>query len=270
MGCYRDTTRVVALFNHAMKLRQILFAFVALATLGAGRVWAAPQAVTATPGAAASPAQPVLDDDGPPRLSLPTESDRAVWKNPGFRFGLGLVYSRYFGIDGPPSGTFIGPTIRLGLRLDERWSLMGSLQYLFARSGPMMGVRYAGTIEPTWHATEHLSLTVGIGFGGLVTSSNRVDPAPKSGSLDTSYTFPNAQTPLAGCNGVGVTGLLRADWMMVLGPRASTGVALETDAQWTGCVDDSGNVESDTARPIVRRQWWGHAGGSLAWVILWR
>jgi hypothetical protein len=73
------------------------------------------------------------------------------------------------------------------------------------------------------------------------------------------------------CNGAGVTGLLRADWMMVLGPRSSTGFALETDAQWTGCVDDSaGAVEPDTATPIVRRQWWGHFAGSLAWVILWR
>ena len=255
-----------------MKLRQVLFASVLAATvLVAGAARATTDALnTVMPAGVATAPVPTADDDGEPRLSLPTEADRAVWKKPGFRFGLGLLYSRFFGIQGPPNGQFIGPTIRLGLRLDDRWSLMGSLQYLFARSGPMAGVRYAGTIEPTWHATERLSLAVGIGFGGLVISSNRPDPAPLASSLDTSYTFPNARTPLPNCEGVGVTGLLRADYMIVIGPRAATGFALETDAQWTGCVDDSGTVEPDTATPIVRRQWWGHVGGSLAWVILWR
>jgi len=38
----------------------------------------------------------------------------------------------------------------------------------------------------------------------------------------------------------------------------------------TGCVDDTGNLDPDTATPIVRRQWWAHFGTSLAWVILWR
>ena len=55
---------------------------------------------------------------------------------------------------------------------------MGSFQYLFAfGKGGMGGVRYAGTIEPTWHATEHFSLGVGIGFGGLVEpNSGRPNP----------------------------------------------------------------------------------------------
>jgi len=256
-----------------MKLRQIFFALVlAWSALVAGSVRAAPgPANSVMPTGVATAPVPAADDDGEPSFSLPTESDRAVWKKPGFRFGLGLLYSRFFGIHGPPNGAFIGPTVRLGIRLDDSWSLMGSLQYLFARSGPMTGVRYGGTIEPTWHATEHLSLAVGIGFGGLVvSSSSRADPPPLATSLDTSYTFPNARTPMQSCNGSGVTGLLRADWMMVLGPRSSTGFALETDAQWTACVDDTGTVEPDTATSIVRRQWWGHFGGSLAWVILWR
>jgi len=275
---------MVALSDHTMKLRQILFASVLAANpLVAGRVLAAASATSslAPPGttSALAPASgptvfapSAADDEGPPRLSLPTESDRAAWKKPGFRFGLGLAYARFVGINGPPSGQFIGPTIRFGIRLDEGWSLMGSFQYLFASGkGGMGGLRYAGTIEPTWHATEHLSLAVGIGFGGLVEpSSGRPDPDPKSSTLDASYTFPNARTPLSSCDGVGVTGLLRAEWLFVLGPRSSTGVALETDGQWTACVDDTGTVEPDTASAIVRRQWWSHIGGSLAWVILWR
>ena len=217
-------------------------------------------------------ATPVFDEDPPPRLSLPTESDRELWKKPGFRFGLGLVYGRLYGIGGAPNASLIGPTIRAGVRLDAQWSLLGSLQYLYATAGGgMQGLRFAGTLEPTWHATEHLSLAAGIGFGGIVeANSTRTNPDPQSSTLTSSYTFPDAKTPIPNCSGVGVAGLLRAQWMMVMGPRSSTGLALQMDGQWTGCVDDSGRLEPDTATPIVRRQWWPHLGGSLTWEVQWR
>jgi hypothetical protein len=216
---------------------------------------------------------PIFDEDAPPRLSLPTESDRALWEKPGFSFGLGLAYGRLVGIHGAPSGQLIGPTIRGGVRLDEAWSLMGSLSYLYALgSGTVMqGLRFAGTLEPTWHATHHLSFAIGLGFGGIVEpSTSRPNPDPQPSTLDTSYTFPDARTPLPSCNGVGVAGLLRAEWTVVMGPRSATGLLLQMDGQWTGCVDDTGRVEPDTATPIVRRQWWPQLGGSLTWEILWR
>lgn len=230
----------------------------------------APLAVA--PVAAAPVAVAPVDDDPPPRLSLPTESDRQIWKTPGLRFGLGLVYGRLWGIGGPPDGHLFGPTIRLGLRLDDAWSVMGSLQYLYAmHSGGMRGIRFAGTIAPTWHVSEHFALAAGIGYGGIVEpNGSRTNPDPQPSTLDSSYTFPDAKTPLPACNGVGVTGLLRAEWMMVLGPRSTTGFAVQIDGQWTGCVDDTGRVEPDTATPIVRRQWWPQVGGSLGWEILWR
>jgi hypothetical protein len=217
-------------------------------------------------------AAPILDEDAPPRLSLPTESDRALWRKPGFRFGLGVAYGHFYGIGGPPNYALIGPTIRAGLRLDDAWSLMSSLQYLYATGGNgMKGVRFAGTVEPTWHATVHLSLAAGIGFGGIIESgSTRTNPDPQPSTLDSSYTFPNASTPMPNCNGVGVAGLLRGQWLWVMGPRSSTGLALQLDGQWTGCVDDSGRLEPDSATPIVRRQWWPHLGGSLTWEIEWR
>lgn len=223
--------------------------------------------------APALPATPVFDEDAPPRFSLPTESDRALWKKPGFRFGLGLVLGRLYGIGGPPNGDLIGPTIRMGLRLDEAWSLMGSLEYLYARGSgtAMQGLRFAGTVEPTWHATEHFALALGLGFGGIVEpGTSRPNPDPQPSTLDTSYTFPNAKQPLPSCNGVGVAGLLRGEWTWVMGPRSATGLLLQGDGQWTGCSDDTGRVEPDTATPIVRRQWWPHLGGSLTWEILWR
>jgi hypothetical protein len=257
--------------------RYFISALVLLALTRAGGATAAgPQATAGLPmvpvqGLPAGPT-PVFDEDPPPRLSLPTESDKELWKKPGFRFGLGLVYGRLYGIGGPPNANLIGPTIRAGVRLDEAWSLLGSLQYLYATGGGgLQGLRFAGTIEPTWHATAHLSLAAGIGFGGIVeTNSTRPNPDPQPSTLTSSYTFPDAKTPLPNCNGVGVAGLLRAQWMMVMGPRSSTGLAFQMDGQWTGCVDDSGRVEPDSATSIVRRQWWPHLGGSLTWEVQWR
>ena len=56
----------------------------------------------------------------------------------------------------------------------------------------------------------------------------------------------------------------------MLGPRATTGFALEAIGQWTGCVDDTGLVEPDTGQAIVRRQWWPHVGVVGGWGVTWR
>jgi hypothetical protein len=212
------------------------------------------------------------DEEGPPRLSLATESDRAAWRRAGFRIALGLGYGQFEGLGGAPSGRLIGPVIRVGLRLDEAWSLMGSFEYLSAsEDGGLSGLRFAGILEPTLHLSQSFSVGLGLGFGGIVEGrTNRVDPEPLASTLNTSYTFPDASTPLASCNGIGLAGRVRADWMYVLGPRASTGLGLAIDGQWTGCVDDANRVEPDTARPIVRRQWWPHVGVMLSWQIAWR
>jgi hypothetical protein len=219
------------------------------------------------------PAKPVKkDDEGVVRLSLPTEADREAWRRPGFRLGLGLVYGEFSGLRGAPSGRLIGPNLHVGVRLDPDWSLFASFVYARAHtSGGLNGLRFAGTIDPTWHATRHLALAVGFGFGGIVEGrTGRMDPDPKGDSIETSYTFPDARTPLASCSGVGAAGLARAEWSYVIGPRASTSIALEAVGQWTACVDDSGRVEPDTGTAIVRRQFWAHAGGTLAWEITWR
>jgi hypothetical protein len=235
----------------------------------------APQGAVAVPAdtqPSSTAVKTAFDEDPPPRLSLPTESDRALWKKPGFRFSVGFAYGRLYGVGGPPNYAMVGPLIRAGLRLDEAWSLMGSLQYFYATGGGVGStLRYAGTVEPTWHATEHLSLAVGIGFGGIIESRSRpTNPDPQPSTLDSSYTFPNAKTPIPSCNGVGAAGLLRAQWMWVMGPRSSTGLSLEFAGQWTACEEDTGNFEPDTATPVVRRQWWPHLGGSLTWEIQWR
>jgi len=224
------------------------------------------------PAAAPVAAAPAKDDEGPPRFSLPTQSDRDAWLGGGFRLSLGFTYGRLVGLEGAPSGRLLGATVRVGLRLDAAWSVFASFQYNGADApGGLSGLRFAGTIDPTWHATRHLSLALGLGFGGIVEGfSGRPDPDPLPGAIDTSYTFPKPSPPLPSCSGVGVAGLARAEWAFVLGPRTATSLGLEVLGQWTGCVQDTGRVEPDTGQAIVRRQWWPHVGATGTWSLTWR
>lgn len=228
----------------------------------------------ADPAAAPAPAAAEAPEDEPPfKLSLPTKEDSEAWLDPGFRLQLGAGYGLLLGVGGPPDGRMLGAVIRAGPRLDDDWSLFASFHYAsVSETGGLSGLRFAGTIDPTWHVGEHLQLAIGFGFGGLVEGyTGRPDPdAEQRTALNDSYTWPDAKRPLPRCNGVGAAGLLRASWMIVLGPISSTGVAAELQGQWTGCVDDLGHVEPDTARPIVRRQWWPHIGGTLSWMVAWR
>jgi hypothetical protein len=221
---------------------------------------------------AATAAANIEDEDGEPRLSLPTAADRAAWQNSGFRLGLGMVYGRFVGLRGAPSGRLLGPTIRIGVRLDKSWSVLASFQYASAsKGGGLSGLRFAGTVDPTWHVTPSLSVALGFGFGGIVEGvTGRMDAEPLPSTLDTSYTFPDARPPIASCSGVGAAGLARVEWSYVLGPRSQTGIAVEAVGQWTGCVDDTNRVEPDTGTAIVRRQWWPHTGATIAWGITWR
>jgi len=219
-------------------------------------------------------AEPVHTDEeeGEPRLSLPTEADRQAWRRPGFRLALGASYGQLAGLGGAPSGRLIGAKLRAGLRLDERWSLLGSFEYAQAsRTGGLSGLRFLGTIDPTWHLTPSVAVAAGFGFGGIVEGrTGRVDASPLPAELETSYTFPDASTPIARCSGVGAAGLVRVEWGLVLGPRSQLQVALEASGQWTGCVHDTNRFEPDTGKAIVRKQWWPHAGGTLTVGLAWR
>jgi hypothetical protein len=212
------------------------------------------------------------DEDGTPKLSLPTEEDRLAWQRSGFRLGLGILYGRFEGLGGAPSGRLLGAHVRAGLRLDASWSIMTTLEYASASArGGLSGLRFAGTIDPTWHVTPSFSLALGIGFGGIVEGrTNRMAPDPATYPSNTSFTFPDAKTPLASCSGVGLAGLARADYAWVLGPRSQTSVSFEVIAQDTGCVQRSGTVDPDTAAPIELHQYWSHVGATLAWGITWR
>jgi hypothetical protein len=210
------------------------------------------------------------DDEGTPKLSLPTESDRVAWTRSGFRLALGLVYGTMDGLRGAPSGRLFGALIHAGIRLDHDWSLMSTFEYTAASSHlGLSGLRYMGTLDPTWHVSRAFSLAFGFGFGGFVESgTGRPDNAPQA--TDVSITIPNPGPPLPLCAGVGVAGLVRAAYAWVLGPRATTNVELELDGQYTSCGDPTGVVEPDTAQAITRTQYWPHVGATVSWGFAWR
>jgi hypothetical protein len=213
------------------------------------------------------------------RRSLVLKSESEQWRESGFRLGLGLAVGRMVGIHGTPSGRLIGAVLHAGLRLDDDWSILATFQYAQARGGSragmpndgLSGLRFAGTIDPTWHVTPSIALAVGFGFGGIVEgNTGRMDVDPLGSTLDSSYTFPSSNPPLPRCNGVGVATLARATWSHLIGPHSSLDVALEMIGQYTSCVDRTGRVEPDTAQPIERHQYWPQSGGDLTVGVSWR
>jgi hypothetical protein len=234
----------------------------------------APPPAGLSPAASAPPLPDVDKEDkekeGRPRLSLPTEADRDAWLRDGFRLGIGLHYGEMFGLAGVPNARLIGATVRLGLRLDADWSILTSFQYSVMSRG-ITGLRFSGTLDPTWHATRHLALAVGLGFAGISGgSTGGPDIAPLPNTLDSSYTFPTAHPTMPTCTGGGIAALARAEWAIVLGSRSATTFGVEGFGQWTGCEDDTGLVEPDTGQAIVRRQFWPHVGVTGTVGILWR
>lgn len=261
MGLPRKPTRVVAVPGDGGKM--IVRTAVLLVALG-GVAHSQPE-----------PTKPLVvsEEDAPPKLSLPTEADREAWTRPGFRLELGLAYGEMYGLRGAPSGRLLGPILRAGLRLDRDWSLVTSFQYLSASrgNGGLQGLRFAGTIDPTWHISRELSLAVGFGFAGIVEQGGaRTDSDPLPDTLESSYTFPDASRPIGSCSGVGAAGLVRSEYGYVVGPRGTVHFMFEAIGQWTGCTDDSGRVEPDTGKAIERHQWWPHVGGTLSVGFMWR
>jgi hypothetical protein len=227
----------------------------------------------ASPDAPAPAVAGATDDDGPVRVSLPTEADRVAWNRSGFRLGLGMLYGTLRGSQGAPGATMLGLSVRPGIRLDSQWSVYLPLQYM----GITRGARFAASVEPTWHVTPYLAVGLGLGYAGFLGFSPPVDPftgfpaePDTSVAPGQSYTYPDARKPLTDCTGVGVAAVGRVEVAYVLGTRTRTHVALEAFRQWTGCEQGTGEVDPYTGTENVLRQWWAHTGLTLAWGLEWR
>ena len=206
------------------------------------------------------------DDEGPPRFSLPTQSDRDAWLRGGFRLSL---------------GPDVRPPRRPGRRAQRpaarpegarrpapRRRLVAvrvvSIQRRARTAGRSSALRFAGTIDPTWHATRHLSLAFGFGFGGIVegiTRPTRRRPDCRTRSRPRTRSPTRARRCRAAAASARRAGA-RASGRTCSGRARRPASALEVLGQWTGCVADTGRVEPDTGQAIVRRQWWPHAGAT--------
>jgi hypothetical protein len=219
---------------------------------------------------APSPAVHVIDDKervrlqqtDTVRLSLPTEDDVAAWGAPGLRVALGYGYGTVIGSG--PALSFRSHTfgLRPSLRLDPSWSAAVAIMY---GTGPL-GVRWSMTAEPTFHPWRQLSLSVGVGYGGLFI----VDTQPTGPPIREAVT--RDLTPderLGSCTGGALSTLGRVDYLFVVGPLFATGPFLQAHAQWTRCRENQGDDEA-TGRKIVFTQWWRQRGATLGWWFVWR
>ncbi len=214
---------------------------------------------TATPGSEDSP---II------RLSLPTKEDYESWNEMGFRLQLGYGPGRLFGADDLPSSTVHAMSVRGGVRLNLDWSLYAHLRYEIA-DGETDGLRYVGTIEPTYHITDGFTLSLGLGIGGLIVDT--LEPAEMTaGRPGPPRTRVDTTPALDSCTGTGVVATARLEYNIVLGSLFSMGPAAWSDVQYTACVDEIDGVDPETGGPSQVRQYWRHHSASLGWMFSWR
>lgn len=193
------------------------------------------------------------------RFSLPQGSVDDAWASPGFRLGLGFGVGGLWGSARSAGGTLIGGTIRAAWRFGPRLSLASTFFY-GALSGDLDAMRYAITVEPTWHPERGLSLGLGVGYGGLIgdVSESLRENEPGFGSVSR-----GEEPTISHCEAGGIVGVARISYLFRLGRVGSTGPQATGIVQWTRCTDTAGDD-----REIV--QWWTHLGFSLAWTFSWR
>lgn len=204
------------------------------------------------------------------KTSLAVETDEEAWRRSGFRVSLGYMLDGLLGAsDALPDGAVHTAVLRVGARLDADWSLFATLRYGVRHNRPL-GLRYSGTVEPTLHLTDELSLALGVGVAGFViTDTGASSPEPETRVIAT-YTLPNADALVSSCLGAGVIALARLDYTLVSSDLYAYGPSVQLDSQWTGCVQQLGRADPDTGQPIQLRQFWQHFGASLGFSFWWR
>jgi hypothetical protein len=199
------------------------------------------------------------------RLSLPTQDDVDAWNNPGLRVALGYGYGSVSGTYPALSFRSHSFALRPSVRLDSSWSAGLTLLY---GTGPN-GVRWSMTAEPTFHPWRQLSLSVGVGYGGLSVSDFFRGGFYPSDAQEVSREL-GAAEPLSSCTGSALSSLARADYLFVVGPLFASGPFLQAHAQWTRCRESFGSTETDTGLPTTYTQWWRQTGLTFGWWFAWR
>lgn len=211
----------------------------------------------------------IEEDDYEVKLSLPTESDYELWRSPGLRVQLGYGYGRQTPFDAGVGFSSHQISFRPAVRLSERWSLAIAMSYSVAR-GDFSGLKWSVTVEPTFHPVEALGISLGLGYGGML--GDRMDY--RSGVIEpTDASFSrtaDAGEWLQGCDGSGAAGLLRVEYLFVVGALFASGPYVQGDVQQTRCAEGRGGLNIETGESTAVYQWWAHRGWTLGWWLAWR
>ena len=233
----------------------------------------APPAAAAGPPAAEAGKPATGDDDGEPRLSLPTQADRdrvAEQRLPA-RPRPGLRPARRPGRRAErPADRPDGPGRAAARRRAGRsWRRSSTPR----RRSPA-GCRGCGSPARSIRPGTSRRASASRSASGSAASS-RAAPAGWTPIRCPARSTRRTRSPTRATRSRAAAASASPAWCAPSGPTCSgratqTSVALEVVGQWTGCVDDTDRVEPDTGTAIVRRQWWPHAGATLGWGIAWR
>ncbi len=211
----------------------------------------------------------VTDDHYVVHLSMPTESDRKAWMEPGLRVDLALDGGRLWGRATAPPLTTIGAQVRSRYRLDRRWSVFAALRYAVVR-GSWTGAAWSAIVGPLFHPLPQMGISLGVGYGGLdVHPANGTGFAPPGNTDSISRTLGDNETMFA-CAGGAWVSQASLEYLVVVGPLFETGPYLRADLQWTGCEETFQNTDLETGLPAVGRQWWLDRGADVGWWFAWR
>ena len=200
--------------------------------------------------------------------SLPRGPVAEAWTSPGFRLGLGVLAGPIVGQDRAPSATAVGVTVHAGWRFGALFSLATAFSYE-ALFGSLGGLRYAVTLEPTWHPFPGVYLAVGAGYAGVTGTPKAVGP--------DGFTATAPGRPLASfgrelverdCERGGVVALLRAGYNFRLGRVGATGPSASFATQAIPCIESYWSDEKLLLEEVT--DWWPHLVFSLGWTFLWR
>jgi hypothetical protein len=204
--------------------------------------------------------------------SIKLKSDLQTWESPGFRVSLTYLESMLSGLDSAPSFEALGVEVGAGARLDKEWSLLAHFQYLGAFDGDQAtGLRFMGLLVPSYH-WKGMSIGFGVGVAGFIEQRNtRRDAYPGDvNTLVASYTYTSQDEPVPQCTGFGPAGTFQIAYWYEWSEITALGLGIRGEYQKVACESTTDRVEPDTAKAIVRRQWWSHQGWSLFGGFSWR
>lgn len=197
-------------------------------------------------------------------------STSELWKEEGLRVDLAYFESKVSGLYSSPNGLIQGVQIGLGTRIDQQWSLAGTLRYGVGSEG-LSGLNFSGLLSTVFH-WYGIGLGLGIGLIGVEERFNaRADQHQVLASeIVASYTQAEHHPLLSRCVGFGPMTALTALYRLPITTVFGLKVGVNIDLARLACEQSTDRVEPDTAESIVIRQYWDRWSWSFFGGLTWR